>query len=275
VNYKLSVGSFGVTFDQFVLTERTLRPFNDISLASVAGINWKKIIDAGIGVEFAHLLPVDSRYTSPVLSGTRYPTGTGDSGTYTFKGTKVMARATIDPFALKRGRNSFLTALLGENGGKMYGEWAVIGLESYPATNPVSALGNPYGYDKIKEKMPWMVGINIPLWKLLDVCAFEIEKYPAPYPNDYENVVRGTVEPLPVLPAAGTEYDSASYRIDRWYWSLYMKRQIVKHFNVIGQIAHDHVKWDMPAGNVENYDFEDILVKPGQWAWRIVGSLEF
>ncbi len=273
---------FSMRFDQFVLTEREFRPFNDISIASVLGINFRRMVDIGGGVDFTRAIPGDSRFTTPEYGGEnfdsprnqiRYEISPGDTGCYTFKGVKLMAHATIDPLRMFRDdKGTRVSEILGENGGKIYGEIALIGFKNYPVTS-----GNPYGYKERSERMPWMAGINIPMWKIMDVCAFELEKYPAPYPNDPTYVLLGQPVPglpLPVVPS-GSSYDSRSYRIDRWYWSLYMKKEIVRHFNVIGQIAHDHLKWTTNAGMEQNYDFEDALVKPGEWAWRIAGAFDF
>jgi hypothetical protein len=193
-----------------------------------------------------------------------------------------MARATIDPFGMLRGKESDLSDILGENGGKLYAELAVIGLANFPAsfemidgTDPM----NPWGYESIAQRMPWMAGINIPVWKILDVCALEIERYPSPYPNDYYQAYMNKGLPIPTWYHAyhgdTTGYDSASYGQNHWYWSLYMKKRIIKHFSLISQISRDHMRWDVNLGNECNYDTEEILAKPGQWAWRIGLLLEF
>jgi hypothetical protein len=70
-------------------------------------------------------------------------------------------------------------------------------------------------------------------------------------------------------------YDSAVYSIDRWYWSLYMKKKVVDHFSLIGQVSKDHMRWDVNLGNKLNYDTEEIMVKPGEWSWRLGVLFEF
>ena len=153
-------------FDGLALTERELRPFWDFSFAAIAGVNFMKMVDIGAGVDFAHCISVDSRLTSPDTNVTQYvkdsvyDAGLGvwqyDYGHYTFKGTKLMAHATIDPLRTLRGdRESFIGQLFGENGGKIYGEWAIIGLENYPANRSNLQVTNPFGYDKLNQKMPW------------------------------------------------------------------------------------------------------------------------
>ncbi|MBN1127971.1 MAG: hypothetical protein JXA71_03235, partial [Chitinispirillaceae bacterium] len=185
-HFERNLENIGISVDQFVLTERNMPPMNDLSLATIASVKAFKMIDLGGGVDFAHLIPLNGDLTTPAAA--KYVTDEGDSGTYTFQATKLMGRMTIDPIGTLRGGSSLLAEIFGENGGKIYGEAAVVGLNNYPASDVIikgTDRMNPWGYNEISERMPWMAGVNIPLWKILDVCALEIEKYPAPYPNDY------------------------------------------------------------------------------------------
>lgn len=271
-----------VTFDQFILTERNNPPLNDISLASIVELDFMKVINIGMGIDFDRILPVDSRLTSP--AGAKYVSSPGDTGLYTFQGTKAMARATIDPFGKTRGDYSITNELLGRNGGKIYGEVAIIGLKNYPASTEKiegtqSDSINPWGYTNERERMPWMVGVNIPFWKVLDICAVELEYYPAPYPNDYYQALLNQGLPIPTWSSKyrsdTSGYGSASYRTPRWYWSLYMVKQVVRHFSMYGQISRDHMRWDVNLGNEKNYDTEEIMAKKGQWTWRTGILFEF
>jgi hypothetical protein len=124
-----------------------------------------------------------------------------------------------------------------------------------------------------------LAGFNIPVWKLLDVCAFELERYPAPYPNDYFQAFYNHGLPIPAwlqnYRNDTTGYGSGVYSIKRWYWSLYMKKRIAGHLSMIGQISRDHMRWDVNLGNESNYASEEIMPKPGQWAWRAGLVFEF
>ena len=281
LNFNYASDILQVTFDQFILTERNNPPLNDISLASIVGLDFMKLANIGLGIDFDRIISVNSNLTTPKAA--KYATAPGDTGLYSFQGTKVMARATIDPFRTLRGGNgSFTNDLLGDNGGKFYGEVAIIGLKNYPAS-AVKIDGadsiNPWGYTSIKERMPWMVGVNVPMWKLLDVCAFELEYYPAPYPNDYYQAFMNQGLPIPTWISAyhndTTAYSKASYLNSPWYWSLYMKKQIARHLSVLGQISRDHMRWDVNLGNENNYDTEQIMALMGQWAWRVGILFEF
>ena len=300
-NFNYTADNFKLTLDQFVLTERNFPPLNDIALATLASLDIDKIITIGAGVDFAHLIALNDKITTP--AGARFVNGIGANndttwGQYTYKGTKLMGRVTLDPFGNIRGeKGSAITDLLGECGGKIYGEVAVTGLKNYPlALDSIDQLHdtmNVWGYTKVSQRMPWMVGINIPTWKIFDVCSFEIEKYPAPYPNDYYQAFYGSQLPIPTWvtqfrtdtvlgpDAKGNpgivinNYRAAVYSIQRWYWSLYMKRHIAGNAFLIGQVAHDHMRWDVNTGLENNYATEEIMPKPGQWTWRVALLMNF
>ena len=271
--------------DLFFLTEREIRPFWDFSLAGIASVNIIKTFEIGCGVDFAHLFSTNNALTTPDTTQTRYFSDstvaddgfgnmitTYDTAYYTFKGSKIMARATIDPFGQFRGNGSVLSDIVGKEGGKLYGEVAIIGLKNYPANDY-----NPYGYDNLKQKMPWMLGITFPLWKILDVCALEFERYPNPYPNSAAWVIRSGW-PIPYMENRNAEegYDTGKAYVPRWFWSLYMKKEVVKNFSILCQIGRDHMRWEMPiVYQTANYDYEDIMVKPKDWTWHIKTIFRF
>ncbi|MBN1757764.1 MAG: hypothetical protein JW863_05575 [Chitinispirillaceae bacterium] len=271
--------------DFFILTEREIRPFWDVTIAGVTSINFAKFFEIGLGVDFAHLIPTNPSITTPDTLKSRYFSDstvaddgfgnmitTYDTAYYTFQGTKLMARATIDPFGRIRNSGSVLSDVVGKNGGKLYGEIAVIGLKDYPANDY-----NPFGYDNFKEKMPWMAGITIPFWKILDICAIEFERYPNPYPNSAAWVIRNGL-PVPYMenPNPDEGYDTGKAYVPRWFWSVYLNKEIVKNFSVVCQIGRDHMRWEMPiVYQTANYDYEDIMVKPKDWTWHIKTIFRF
>ena len=270
---------FGWKFDWLVMTERQYRPFWDISIAAIAGFNVTKAAEFGAGVDFSHCIPMNSDITTP-KGGTGYSpyvlynkdSTQTETGSYTFKGTKLMAHASVDPFWMARGGSSILGEILGRSGGKIYGEIAVIGFEDYPANAEFDTSiteSNPYGYASLKEKSPWMVGITIPMWKILDECAFELERYPNPAPNSTAYLLlNGSPMPFYKRVPQSTSYGFGVYK-PRWYWTLYMKKQIVSHCSAVCQVGREHVQWELPMiYQTANYDYEDCMVKPDEWGWH-------
>ena len=305
----------GAGIDLLGLTEHEIRPFNDISCAAITRVNLFKILEIGGGVDFAHLIPVDNRITtSDDRNNNRFARDSSvesidtftvpydttwqysNYGFYTFKGTKLMARGTLDLVELAGAVRSILTdgdrtsivneirKFTGESGFKLYGEYAIIGLANYPGNNRTvssSAAYNPTGYRSIKERSPWMVGFTLPMWKLLDVCSFELERFPSYFRDNYFRVIVNGL-PLPVDPReqsqitnnAGTEYDSSTY-VPRWNWSLYMKKQIVRNFGMVCQIGRNHQRWDYNPNAGAFKDFEAAMVRPDQWGWHFSGVFSF
>ena len=77
-------------------------------------------------------------------------------------------------------------------------------------------------------------------------------------------------------PNSTHEYDTGMAYVPRWFWSLYMKKEVVTNFSVVCQIGRDHMRWEMPiAYQTANYDYEDAMVKPRDWAWHIKTIFNF
>lgn len=276
-----------VRFDQLVISEREYRPLHDFTLASVVDVNIAKFIDIGVGVSFAHAIPVDKELVTPekpenmiiqekvVANDTIIDT---TFGYYTFKGTKLMFRGTIDPFATLREQSGFMGDLFGEFGGKLYMEVAMIGLKNYEKiilldSNYVN--NNPWGYEELKERMPISWGVTLPCWKILDILAFEWEYFNCPYPNSYKRVYQFG-NPLPTIPSATeTGYDKKVYEEEKLKWMIYMRKNFTEHFGAMLQMGRDNMRWEVNGAHGPNFDFEDALVKKGQWAWRFKTEFRF
>jgi hypothetical protein len=268
-----------VKTDLFGLVEHEIKPFNDVSLAAVGSINVMNCLEIGGGIDLAHFIPVDSRFTTlkeeqnsyfydsvPVvtISDTSW---SKDTGYYTYQGTKLMARASFDFLGLLLfagidcGEGSLVNEIFGPVGGKIYGEYAIIGLEKFPG-----GKNNPRGYMNVDERSPVMGGFTIPFWKILDVCAVEIERFPSYFPDSYwRPVINGYA--LPVKPIENSQYDSTAYK-PRWNWSLYLKKQVTEHFGLVLKVGRDHQRWEMHPAQYPYYDFEAAMVKPDEWGWQ-------
>jgi len=263
---------FGVNLDLMALFEHEVRPFHDVTLASIFNFDIAKMFSLGGGVSFAHLISVDEELTTPTLKSVPDAAQSmyvqdNDTGFYTFRGTKLMARATIDLFGIAREKNALLGEILGGSGGKLYGELAIIGLKNYPSNSDVFGA-NPYGYDKLDEKTPVMFGFNIPFWKILDVFAIEFEHFKCPYPNHMLTVFRLGI-PVPNAPGGQKPYDSTAYaNKDNWKWSLYMKKRITNNFTCVLQMARNHERYTIDRGVWQNYDYQIKTVLPKEWLWH-------
>lgn len=160
---------------------------------------------------------------------------------YTYKGVKAMARASLD-----LGGLFGMDDMMGAGTFKLYGEWAWLGIQN-----------QPFFYDKPAERMPIMVGVNIPTFKALDMLGVEVEYRKSRFPNTFRT---GFYEQFPLPWDALTEisdYDEAApgfaqkdteFKKDDLKWSVYAKRTIRKGLAVHAQAASDHIRFITTEG---------------------------
>jgi hypothetical protein len=261
--------------DVMLTTEMEMYPLFDLSLSWITDFQLGKALDIGGGVDFARFLPANGDLTTPkgseygIIGKDRpnfYMDG-ADTVNYTFTGIKLMGRATLDPKALFGVQTTEKAMTLGKEDLKIFGEVAVLGLKNQGTV-----------YDKVLQRMPVMAGINIPTFNLLDVLAFQVEYYANPYPIDNYWQIQFSTKGIP-QPTEGdgccsdptSKYTIANpvfgrenyYIEDNWKWSLYARRWLGKHLALVGQVARDHWKANIPYSN--SRDTEDALVTPQHW----------
>ena len=239
-----------LSMDLFLTSEFEFYPMEDFSLAFLVGYNLWNYLDLGAGVDFSHLISVDKKLTTPhtypnFYFNTPQDSIAEDTSWYTFRGTKIVARLTIDP---KGGRHGHL---FGSEDLKIYGEIAVIGVENQ---GPV--------YAEINERMPWMLGFNVPAFNLLDVLAVEAEYFNTPYYNDYNSVFKEMI-PQPYI-YGGTEKQAES---DKWKWSVYAKKTVAGGLKIIAQAARDHMR--VISHDYARQDQREALPTNGDWAYTL------
>ncbi|MDB5104431.1 MAG: hypothetical protein JWP91_2120 [Fibrobacteres bacterium] len=266
--------------DVMLTTEMEWFPFYDLSLSWVSDLPVGKVLDLGAGVDFARISPAKEEYTTPqVTEATNnktvpsYYMKGADTTFYTYSGIKAMARATFDPKAIFGDFNGKKLGTLGKNDGKIFGEVAVLGLQNQGTV-----------YNKVTQRMPMMVGFNLPTFNLLDVVAIQMEYYGSPYPNDYINQIAFVSAGVPI-PTKGdgnsvadskyTVADSASgrpnfYTKDNVKWSIYARRWMGPHLAIVAQAARDHWRTSTPYAQFR--DTEEALSTSKHWymAFKIV-----
>ncbi len=237
--------------------ERDLQRNRDFSPGYMFTLKPAKFFEFGGGLIASHALPLgdDSTLTAikcrnAYIKRTGKPVNTtaGDActdnapsdtlGYYTFKGVKVSARMSMD-----------FGTLLGMDPDqfKLYGEWALLGVKDYPGY-----------YDKKSERMPIMVGLDLPTFKLLDMFGVEVEYKKSRFRNNMFWVMDD--QPL-AIPLSGTSESYSDYDVtdpkytpaqvdslnkkfeeDDLHWSVYARRQITKGMTVHAQVASDHTR---------------------------------
>ncbi len=256
--------------DLLLNSETETKPYFDFSLADIASYQAAPWLQLGAGVNFYRLFPQNSNVTSPdkscaaewnennISDGTdqcyildTLGNGTVDTVTGSMSGTKLMTRFHLD-IRLLFGLSGIGNLAFGKNDLVLYGEAAMLGLTDYPK----------YYSDKW-QRMPVMMGVNLPAFGMVDRLALEVEYYgTANYP-DYEKAeTNGSWVPRVPNPVG-----VGGHRND-WKWSLYASRVLLGHLRIAGQVANDHLV--LPSSSAaSDPDFPEVLTTPKDWYWML------
>lgn len=248
----------GFSQDLIVNSETELAPFYDLSPAYVASYTQGRLFRVGAGVNFYHLIPIDGKTTrgeawavpNSVLQST---------DTIAFSGTKLMANAAFDPKAL------FGDGIFGREDLKVYAEIALIGLDNDSAHEAL--------YGGLTERMPVMVGINLPVaypaFRILDHLSLEVQWYGSRLRDDltgYNHTSGVRPSPLPVLDP-DSPGETPRVTRDDWKWSLHGARMFGDHVKWSIQAANDHFRPGIYAGDGDNNPprRQGIMITPKDW----------
>ena len=255
----------GLTWDAILNMNTDWNTLGNLNFTAIASYKPVKAFEFGAGVQFANFLVANSGLTHPMQPSLAdggdpadmYLSSPGDTETYTFAGTKIMARLSFDP---KEVLPWEAQRVFGENDLKIYSEAAILGVKNYPASigknsADITSTG-PNSYDTLPttdysdlwKRVPVMVGFNFPTFKLLDVLSVEGEWFGSDHPNStdaYSSL--GTPDGSVFVGNAGgtSNYPYADSAKDHWKWSVYARKTIKGHFSVTGQIASDHYRWEL------------------------------
>ncbi len=259
-----------LSVDLLLTTETQVVPLNDWSLSLLAGYRVPGLLDFGAGVMFDRVFQVSGlldKGSGGAGSPNTYLTGTGQPDTFSWGGTKVMARLSLDPKGLLPPA---LHGIFGGEDGIFYGEAAILGVGNITAyrdsTNPDNGQPVPGHYvidsalnfySDIWQRIPVMFGFNVPTFKLLDYLSAELEWYGWPYSSalyDYQNFS------YPLLPQPNG-VSTASH----WKYSFNAKKTVGGAVSVIGQIARDHTRHDVYYNGYT--DVNEIFQSKDEWGW--------
>jgi hypothetical protein len=143
-------------------------------------------------------------------------------------GVLLMARTSLD---LKK---LFPSDLFASQDLKIFAEVALLGVKNYEVY-----------YTHRTDRMPVMVGVNVPTFKLLDLVSIQGEYFHSPYANNFLSL--GNAKATPYFPqSTNKEFSRTNYydagTQDDISWSVLLKKQILPGLNLYGQFARDHVR---------------------------------
>ena len=193
----------------------------------------------------------------------------GEQKYYSFAGTKVMARVTFD---LKGLLPENAAAIFGKEECRVFSEAAVLGVTNYNAYKYRDSANSDFTiipdtarnyYGNLTERIPVMFGINAPTFKLFDVFSIQGEWYGWPYVDAlyYQTKTGESARPVPIY----VKYTRDDYKKDNWKWSIYLKKTLLQHFSLIGQLARDHSHHDVYDQVFK--DDNEVFTKNNEWGW--------
>ncbi len=227
-------------------------PFYDMSLAFTATYTApKKMAEIGLGVCLNRLWSVDDNLTDvKSLYGT-----SGWDSTWTLRATKFDSRFMFDVKPLFGNPKFF-----GPQDCKLYGEAALLGL-----TDPKYFPNDSMFRSTLLHRLPILLGINVPGFKIMDLLSFEVEWFDSPYPNDWFGN-NGGPSPEPVY-VNDPVWNDIYKNKDNFKWTVYLKKSFSK-FDLIGIAANDHTIYSTFDAEGQSYT-EQSLRKPNNWQWYI------
>jgi hypothetical protein len=260
--------------DFLLSSEMDYYPFFDLSPAYVASYQVHPALRVGAGVNFYHLIPVDSKLTQGLRSDNQNywtyvdTSGTGGGGSADttrlgYNGTKVMANFAFDP-KLMIGNASWL----GPEDLKLYGEVALIGLDHSTAYRKV--------YGDYSKRMPVMIGFNMPTFKVLDHLSVEAEWYGSEAEDNLDNyTIQGSSHPASPYPTnwdlntSSPTYNRLTHKDtrDNVKWSVHGARMLQEHVQISFQVANDHYRPGVYHGYGDsNPPYQgSVMVTPKDW----------
>jgi hypothetical protein len=288
--------AFGkISWDILATTNIEWAAIGDLNLACITSVRPWPIFELGAGAAYFSLLSMDQNYTSPKIRGatdivksiTRRQDGSWDTlrSWYTYAGAKLMGRLSLDLKPLIPASNLF-----GGDDLKIFAEAAVLGVKSYDpgipaATNGYYTKPDPsrpgdslfvyfVDYSEIKRRVPVMVGINVPTFKVLDVLSIQAEWFGSRFPNDLTPLVIDN-QPVPLSSYTGKKdgYSPEHYKNDDWKWSVYGSKTLLNHFHVSVQFARDHMRWYRMSFSEQ--EWEEALRQNKDWYWTAKAGYSF
>lgn len=169
---------------------------------------------------------------------------------WTHKGIKLMGRVALNLGSIipeeRRGPEDL----------RLFGEVAVLGWENQPLY-----------YEERAERIPVMVGLNVPTFKVLDLLSLQIEYYKSRFNNfrtfntESMPIPKVSLDAYPVIP---------SETKDDIKWSVYAKKSMTKALTVYTQVASDHFR--LMDGSLKTSD-APLTSSPKEWYYLL--RLEF
>jgi hypothetical protein len=175
---------------------------------------------------------------------------------YTSAGILLMARTTLD------FKKIFGLGGMSEQDAKLYAEASVLGVKNYPVF-----------YTDITQRIPIMVGLNVPTFGLLDLFSVQAEFTRSPWLYN-TTAVAGAGAAVPYFPSdqdtlvnSRAKYNDLASK-DDFKWSVVIQKKLGNYVTLSAQAASDHLHLvNTYYYYGPNFDHNDITVTSKDWYW--------
>lgn len=300
--------SGGFSLDILLPTQTSMPPLYDWSLAAVAGYTSEGgLFSVGAGANMQRVVPVRPSRTSREMASNSYfsrngkdytgnvayydnaatfynskKTGADSAVAKTYSDQSDSVKAWTDSSGLVPGAKFYTTAgtvvmahaslalgklfssdLLGENDLRLYFEAALLGVQNYPVF-----------YDKPVERLPIMVGFNLPTFKALDILSVQMEYYKNSYINSTYSLGNSNTATPWIAQGVDPLYSQNDFmdlaKKDDFSWNILARKTFLKTFSVNAQVARDHLRtigtnWFYGTRN----EPAEVLRTSSDWYWMV------
>lgn len=242
-------------------------PFFDFTPAFGLFYKPSEVIDIGGAIAFNHAIPAQGDTVITYSGGSNDAEVTIASK---WQGTKLDFRIIFDPKPLFGSMDFIEKEEL-----KIYTELAVLGLndtlevdtsilDRLKSRDTTELKDITFPENSLLHRMPFMIGINLPTWKILDLLSFELEWFYSPYANDWFGEFADK-EAIARQPTFLEQWDNYINR-DNFKWAIHIRKSI-GNFETRAQFSRDHTIYRL--GNLQHGSFEQTMKRPKDWHWFV------
>lgn len=157
----------------------------------------------------------------------------------------------------------FPSDIFGPNDLRIFAEAALLGVQDYPVF-----------YTKKSERLPLMIGINLPGFRFFDLISVQWERYASPNINSFYESLSSNEATPEIARGDDSVFSQRSYMDvkskDDFSWSILIKKQLVPGLQMSVQAARDHARMVSEktyAGPM--LDANEVLYTSKNWYWLV------
>lgn len=158
-----------------------------------------------------------------------------------------------------RGRLDIASMIEMEDSFKLYGEIALLGLKN-----------DSLYYKDVLQRVPMMVGLDIPTFGILNVLSIEAEYFNNPYLDKKYPMQDATGSRFSPLPSLVNYRNPPNFTSDDFKWSVYLAKSLNKWIDIKVRMASDHMRlldWES--------DFRNTPITQQYNDWYFLARIEY